>query len=130
MTGVIHRFRGEGMEAYDTGSGKRLRSALDVLWIDVDWAVDGDQEGAMAGYNPKKKGQKSYHPLMAFVSEAKEVLHSWFRCGSAYTGNGVVEFMKECMVCVRKRVKVLFRGDSGFLMGHCWTILNLYRRGI
>ena len=25
------------------------------------------------------KGQKSYHPVIAFVAETKEILHSWFR---------------------------------------------------
>ncbi len=69
--------------------------------ITVD-GVYGKQEGAEVGYNPHKKGQKAYHPLMAFIAETKEVLHSWFRCGSAYTSNGVVEFMKECMAYMNK----------------------------
>ena len=110
-------------------SGKRLRSAVDVLWIDVDSTVNGvygNQEGAEAGYNLKKKGQKSYHPLMAFVSETKEVLHSWFQCGSAYTGNGIVGFMKECMAYVRKRAKVIFRGDSGFFDGALLDVSSGY----
>ena len=76
--------------------------------------VYGDQEGADVGFNPHKKGQKSYHPVIAFVTETKEILHSWFRCGSAYTSNGVVEFLKECMAYTKKRVRVIVRGDSGF----------------
>ncbi|CAG0943285.1 hypothetical protein BROC_02222 [Candidatus Brocadiaceae bacterium] len=85
MTGMMHRFRGKVWKRM-IRSGKRLGSALDVLWVDVDSTVDGvygNQGGAKSGYNPKKKGHNSYHPLMAFISETKEVLHSWFRCGSA-----------------------------------------------
>ena len=33
------------------------------------WGVWGDPEGEEVGYNPHKKGQKSYRPLMAFVGE-------------------------------------------------------------
>jgi hypothetical protein len=38
--------------------------------------VHGSQEGADKGFNPKKKGQKSYHPLLCFIAETKECLHS------------------------------------------------------
>lgn len=38
--------------------------------------VFGSQEGAEKGFNPKKKGQKSYHPLLCFVAETRECLHS------------------------------------------------------
>jgi hypothetical protein len=30
--------------------------------------VTGSQEGAEKGYNPMKKGQKSYHPLLCFIA--------------------------------------------------------------
>lgn len=113
---LVSRFRGRVWKSA-TRSGQRLLSAHSVMWLDVDSTVSGvcgNQEGAQKGYNPKKKGQKSYHPLMAFVDETKEVFHSWFRCGSAYSSNGVTEFMRECMSHVNKRVRVVFRGDSAF----------------
>ena len=81
------------------------------------------------GYNPKKKGQKSYHPVIAFVAETKEILHSWFRCGSAYTSNGIVEFMKECMAYTKKRVRVIFRADSGFFSGELLDYLESVSAG-
>ena len=131
LTGVIHRFRGKVWKRA-VRSGQKLRSALSDMWIDVDSTVDGvygNQEGAEVGYNPHKKGQKSYHPLMAFITETKEVLHSWFRCGSAYTSNGVVEFMKECMAYMKKRVRVIFRGDSGFFTGELLEYLESVSAG-
>lgn len=126
LEALNHRFRGKVWKRL-VRSGHKLRSALSVLLIDVDSTVKGvygDQEGAEKGYNPQKKGQESYHPLMAFVSETKEILHSWFRCGSAYTGNGIVEFMKESMAHIRKGVRVIVRGDSGFFNGELFEYLE------
>lgn len=126
LEALNHRFRGKVWKRL-VRSGHKLKSALSVLWIDVDSTVEGvcgDQEGAEKGYNPQKKGQKSYHPLMAFVSETREILHSWFRCGSAYTGNGIVEFMKESMAHIRKGVRVIVRGDSGFFNGALFEYLE------
>ena len=124
--GLIHYFRARVWKRA-VRSGQKLSSALVEMWIDVDSTVDGvygNQEGAQKGYNPKKKGQRSYHPLMAFVSETKEVLHSWFRSGSAYSSNGVVAFMKECMAHIRGSVKVVFRGDSAFFIGGLFDYLE------
>lgn len=131
LTGIIHRFRGKVWKRA-VRSGQRLRSALSEVWIDADSTVDGvygKQEGAEVGYNPHKKGQRSYHPLMAFIAETKEVLHSWFRCGSAYTSNGVVGFMKECMAYMKKGVRVVFRGDSGFFAGELLDYLESVQAG-
>lgn len=96
--------------------------------LDLDSSVKGvfgNQEGVENGYNPKKKGQKSYHPLFCFVAETYECLHSWFRCGSAYSANGVVEFMKECLGRIPKRVwKIIVRGDSAFFNGALFDLLE------
>lgn len=80
--------------------------------------VHGSQEGAAKGFNPNSSGQNSYHPLLCFVAETRECLHSWFRTGSAYTGNGAPEFIQECFSTRTKRVwKVFVRADSGFFNG-------------
>lgn len=89
--------------------------------LDLDSTVKGvygSQQGAEKGYNPKKKGQKSYHPVLCFIAETRECLHNWFRTGSSYTSNGAVEFMKECFGRLPKRIwKVFVRADSGFFSG-------------
>ena len=54
------------------------------ITLDMDSTVigiTGSQEGAEKGYNPKKKGQKSYHPLLCFIAETREYLYNWFRAG-------------------------------------------------
>jgi hypothetical protein len=99
-----------------------------IVILDLDSEVDGvygHQEGAEVGYNPKKKGQKAYHPLLCFINATRECLHSWFRCGSAYSANGVVEFMKECKEKLPNAIrKVIVRGDSAFFRGDLLTFLE------
>jgi hypothetical protein len=71
---------------------------LDNITLDLDsteQTVYGRQQGAEKGYNPHKKGARSYHPILCYVSELKYLLNSWFRTGSSYTANGVVEIMKQ-----------------------------------
>ena len=117
---VMPRFRGKVWKKA-VKSGKKLICAINKMIIDIDSTVQGvfgDQEGAEIGYNPKKKGQKSYHPMMAFCSETKEVLHSWYRCGSAYTSNGTIEFLKELFASISKSIRKILRGDSGFFDGN------------
>ena len=98
------------------------------ITLDMDSTVRGvygSQEGAAKGYNPKKKGQKSYHPLLCFIAENRECFHSWFRTGNAYSANGCVDFMKECFVKIPKRVwKVFVRADSAFFNGNLLDLIE------
>jgi hypothetical protein len=104
------------------------KCGLSRITIDCDsteFTVFGDQEGATKGYNPKNKGKPSYHPLLCFVSEMKIVLNSWFRTGSSYTSNGIVEFMKQTLAALPKKVKkIFFRADSGFFNGQLFDLLE------
>lgn len=87
-------------------------------WLDVDSTVVGtfgDQQGAAKGFNPSRKGQKSYHPLLAFDGATKEVLHSWWRTGKAYSGNGAAEFFAETAQRLPEIPgDYVVRADSGF----------------
>lgn len=98
------------------------------ITLDMDSTVRGvygHQQGAQRGYNPKKRGQKSYHPLLCFIAETRECLHNWFRPGTAYSGNGCVEFMKECFARVPKRVwHIDVRADSAFFTGELFDFLE------
>jgi hypothetical protein len=101
-------------------------------WVDVDSTVKtvfGNQEGAAKGYNPGKKGALSYHPLIAFSSHTKEILQAWLRCGSAYTSNGIVEFMKQLAAQMPSKMRIVFRGDSGFFVGELMDWLDECRHG-
>jgi len=104
------------------------KSQLTEITLDADSTVSmvyGNQEGAAKGFNTTKKGAKSYHPLLVFVSEMKLLYHSWFRTGSAYTSNGITEFMKEVHSSLPKSItKVFFRADSGFFNGALFDLFD------
>jgi len=71
-------------------------SGLESITLDADSTVKsvcGNQEVAEKGFNTTKKGAKSYHPLLVFVSEMKLLYHTWFRSGSAYTSNYFIYLM-------------------------------------
>jgi hypothetical protein len=98
-----------------------------TLWIDGDSTADrayGHQEGAEKGYSTTKKGALSYNPLLAFSVATKEILQGWFRCGSAYTSNGVVEFMKQLAAHLPPQLRLVFRGDSGVFVGALFDWLD------
>lgn len=89
--------------------------------LDFDSSVKGvygSQEGVMKGYNPKKHGQKGYHPNFCFIAETCECLHNWFRTGNAFSANGIVHFAQECFARLPKGIwKVFVRADSAFFSG-------------
>jgi hypothetical protein len=105
-------------------------SGLASITLDADSTVKsvcGNQEGAEKGFNTTKRGANSYHPLLVFVSEMKLLYHTWFRTGSAYTANGVVEFLKEVQSSLPRNVrKVFFRADSGFFSGNLFDLLESF----
>lgn len=101
-------------------SGKSSTAAKPYYVIDVDSTEKtayGRQQGVAKGYNPHKRGGKSYHPLLAFHADTKEILQGWQRCGNAYTSNGVVGFTRQLLAHLPKKQRILFRGDSGFFVG-------------
>lgn len=106
-------------------------SSLESITLDADStvkSVSGNQEGAAKGFNTTKKGAKSYHPLLIFVSEMKLLYHTWFRTGSAYTSNGICEFLKEVESSLPKKIEhVFFRADSGFFSGELLDLLEYFK---
>lgn len=113
-------------------AGKSLIGAMPCFVIDVDSTVKtlyGNQQGAKKGYNPHKRGAVSYHPLLAFCAETKEILQGWLRSGDAYTSNGVVGFIKQLLAHLPNKTHILFRGDSGFFSGGLLDLLEKYGHG-
>ncbi len=90
------------------------------LIFDVDsvvLVVYGHAEGAKVGYNPKKPGRRSYHPLFCFESTFQEFWHGIWRRGDAASSTGILPFLKICLAKVPptvKRHRLRFRMDSGF----------------
>lgn len=83
--------------------------------------------GAEKGYKTTNKGAKSYHPFLVFVSDLKLLYHTWFRSGSAYTANGVVDFLKEVKASFPGSIrKVIFRADSGSFSGDLFDLFESF----
>ena len=77
--------------------------------------VYGHQQRASKGYNPKKPGRKSFHPLCCFVGETRDFLWGRFRAGNRYSGQGAKSFFKRCLKLLPGGIRKLrARGDSGF----------------
>jgi hypothetical protein len=86
--------------------------------LDLDSTVFeryGEQEGVKRGYNPRKQGRASHHPLLAVLGEVEFILHGWLRSGNTRSDSGVVEFLKEAMAKLESREWIrVVRADSGF----------------
>jgi Transposase DDE domain group 1 len=73
------------------------------------------QQGAARGYNPRRPGRLSHHPLLAVLAETNFILHSWLRSGNTGAGQGVVQFLAEALNLLgnQHRIRCL-RADAGF----------------
>jgi Transposase DDE domain group 1 len=91
-----------------------------TLIFDLDSVVIviyGRAEGARIGYNPKKRGRRSYHPLLCFEAHFQEFWHGTLRPGNTVTSSGVVPFLKVCLAKVPQQIarsRIRLRMDSGF----------------
>jgi hypothetical protein len=118
--------------------GERLSELLDaLLWqvVRTRWAVVGvpnavmlvldstvvqryglKQAGAEKGYNPKKKGRPSHHPLVAFLAESADCLGVQWRPGSAHTAAGAIPWIERLVGRLRAAgvEEVTLRLDKGF----------------
>ena len=88
------------------------------LTLDLDSHVKtvfGKQQRAKVGYNPKKPGRKSYHPLFCFIGETRDFLLGKFRPGNTNSSSGAIQFLKACLRLIPKWVMQLYvRAESGF----------------
>jgi hypothetical protein len=103
-------------------------------WLTLDFdsyvrTVYGNQQRARVGYNPKKRGRKSFHPLFCFIGETRDFLWGRFRPGNRYSGQGAKGFLRECLKMLpQRRRNIRARGDSGFFDGG--FLEELERKGI
>ena len=102
-------------------------SPSDTLTLDVDSTVitrSGSQEGAVKGYNPKKHGRKSHHPLLAFLGDQKLAVNFWLRPGNAHTSNNIIPFLESTFSNLGGRKINLLRADSGFYDEKVFSFLD------
>lgn len=95
-----------------------VRCPLGGFSLDLDSTVfqrAGHQQGAAKGYNPRRPGRKSHHPLLAVLAEGPWVLHGWLRSGNTGAARGVTAFLSEALALLPSGMGVrCVRADSGF----------------
>ena len=84
---------------------QRLRDLkIKRVTIDFDGSItttNGHLEGTAVGFNPKKKGQRSYYPLFATIPQLGQVLSVLHRSGNVHDSNKAAEFMAYVVELVR-----------------------------
>jgi len=125
LVGLHDRLRGQlfGLPQTPTSLIFDLDSVVLTLY--------GHQQGAQVGYNPKKKGRRSYHPLLCFEAYRQEFWQGSLRPGNTSANTGVSFFLQRCLSKVppqiaRSRIRV--RADRGFFGGKFIGLLE--RRGL
>ena len=96
---------------------QRPRPLRRVL-LDLDSTVltlYGHQEKARVGYNPRKRGRPSYHPLLCFEGQTRDCWHGELRAGDVHTAIGTVWLLRACFAKLPATVhQIRVRGDAGF----------------
>jgi hypothetical protein len=102
--------------------------AFDNFTLDLDSSVVtryGDQQqGAAKGYNPKKPGRKSHHPLMAFIADVEMVANFWLRSGDAHSANNFEAFLRQTLSNLQNKTIGLLRADTGFYSKKIFELLE------
>ncbi len=90
------------------------------ITLDLDGSVQSTSrhaEGTAVGFNKKKKGERSYYPLLATISQTGQIFDFLHRSGNVHDSNGAVEFLRYCVEKIRKvlpDVQIELRADSAF----------------
>jgi Transposase DDE domain group 1 len=89
-----------------------------VVHLDLDSSAKsayGHQQGVARGHNTERSHKPMLNPLFAFIAQTGECLNCWLRPGNTHSANGSVEFLRETLAQLPKRVwKVIVRADSAF----------------
>ncbi len=90
------------------------------ITLDFDGSALGTgrrAEGTAVGFNPKKKGQRSYYPLFATIAQTGQVLDFLHRSGNVHDSRGARQFILDCLQWIRASlpgVCIEVRMDSAF----------------
>jgi hypothetical protein len=96
------------------------KEQLPRITLDFDGTVQSTTrraEGTAVGFNKKKKGARSYYPLLCTVAQTSQVLDMHHRPGNVHDSNGAKEFMISCIESTKNhalRSVLELRADSAF----------------
>lgn len=100
---------------------------FDNYTLDFDSTVmvrEGSQEGAAKGYNPKRSGRPSHHPLLVFVSDVRMIANYWLRPGNTSASTNYLAFLEDTLSRMWDKKVGLIRMDSGFFSGNILDYLE------
>ena len=98
----------------------RPRTQLEFHMDSVVLPLYGKQQGARKGYNPRKKGRPSSHPILCFEAHGQEFWHGSLRPGDAASNTGARFMVKRCLEKVSSHIarsRLRFLADSGYFSG-------------
>ena len=135
------------LAAVDDGSVRRIEQLQQAMvleqleglnlarvTLDFDGSVVSSgrhAEGSALGWNRKKKGQRSYYPLLCTLAQTAQVLAVKHRSGNVHDSHGAKAFILSCIAEVRKilpQAAIEVRMDSAFFSEE--TILALENAGV
>ena len=129
--GAGHRAYQRYLNKFSQATNQRVFSELfswffselvfDNYTLDFDSTVmvrEGSQEGAAKGYNPKRPGRPSHHPLLAFVSDVRMIANYWLRPGNTSASTNYLSFLEDTLSRLQDKRVGLIRMDSGFFSGN------------
>lgn len=100
------------------------------ITLDFDGTVQSTTrraEGTAVGYNKKKKGARSYYPLLCTVAQTSQVLNFYHRPGNVHDSHGARDFMLANIAAIQLRLPksvVELRADSAFFSEEIIESLN------
>jgi hypothetical protein len=106
----------------------------EALTLDFDSHVQtclGRPQRSAVGFNRRRRGARSYHPLFAFCGETRDFLGGRFRPGNASDANGALALLDELCRWLKRSGfsgRLQFRADNGFYAG--WLMDELEERTI
>ena len=135
----------QGMKRVDVQHLRRLCRTLvleGLQWarlarftLDFDGSVlstQGHAEGSAVGFNPKKRGARSYYPLFCTVAQTGQFLDCLHRPGSVHDSRGAHDFMIDCFDEIRRgcpQAELESRVDGAFFDQKTLNLLDLYGVG-
>lgn len=95
--------------------------------MDFDSTVEqrcSEQEGTAKGYNPKRTGRQSHHPLLAFVADLRMIANFWLRPGNTSASTNFLSFLEDTLNKLDGKKVGLIRMNSGFFSNQIMSYLE------
>lgn len=112
-----HEGLGSFLKLHHSLKQRMIRSPGKMI-LDLDstvLTVYGRQEGAEVGYNPKKRGRPSYHPLLCFEGITRDIWDGSFHPGNVHSASVAIELLKRAFLKIPSSVKeIRIRADNAF----------------